>query len=357
MGGVDGVRTFEIIEVDGAALARDHHDTVVAFERAMWEEQEPGEPGLSEEVAIWLATRPRPNMGQSRWVALDAGGEIAGLALLDLFLADNLHLGRVDVRVLTGHRRHGLGRALLLEAAARARDNGRTTLTRFTWDLVPAGEPFARAAGGAPAQLVRRSELDLRVVDRSLVQRWLDVPDSVRAAYELWFVSGAYPVDAYDAIADVEDVMNTAPHDDLDLDDERRDAAWVAQREEQFASSPGERWTLFVRERATARLVGYTQVFFYEDWAGHVDQGNTGVHADHRGHGLGRWLKAAMLDRIFREHPEMVRARTTNAFSNAPMLSINNELGFTVTATQTTWQARVDDVLRAAAARSPQDSD
>jgi mycothiol synthase len=120
----------------------------------------------------------------------------------------------------------------------------------------------------------------------------------------------------------------------------------VAQREQLQADSPGERWTIFARARATQRLVGYTQVFLYADWPGHVDQGNTGVHPDHRGHGLGRWLKAAMIDRIFVEKPESFRIRTTNAFSNAPMLVINNELGFAVTARQTAWEAEVNEVLR-----------
>jgi mycothiol synthase len=193
----------------------------------------------------------------------------------------------------------------------------------------------------------------LRAVDRDLVGRWLDVPSDARDRYELWLVVGAYPTDRYAAIAEVEAVMNTMPHDDLDVEEQVRDADWVAQREQQQAQSPGERWTIFARERATERLVGYTQVFFYEDWPGHVDQGDTGVHPDHRGHGLGRWLKAAMVNRIFHEKPESFRIRTHNAFSNAPMLSINSELGFVVTAKQTVWEADVDEVLQRVASAQP----
>jgi hypothetical protein len=44
--------------------------------------------------------------------------------------------------------------------------------------------------------------------------------------------------------------------------------------------------------------------------------------------------------------PESFRVRTHNAFSNAPMLTINNELGFVVTAKQTVWEADVDEVLQ-----------
>jgi hypothetical protein len=53
-----------------------------------------------------------------------------------------------------------------------------------------------------------------------------------------------------------------------------------------------------------------------------------------------------MLERIRDERPEVRRVRTGNAFSNAPMLAINDALGFMVVSTRTEWQAEVDDVLR-----------
>jgi RimJ/RimL family protein N-acetyltransferase len=324
---------------------------LVAFEQTMWAEHAPEEPALAEEPAVWMATRKQPNADRFTWVVRadgnSGGDELAGAASLTVPRADNPHLGTVELRVAPPFRRQGLGRLLLAAVATRAQEEHRRVLAGWTWDLVAAGEEFARTVAGAESrQVIRRSYLDLRTVDSDLVRRWLDVPAEVRARYELWTVVGPYPPDQYGAIADVEAVMNTAPHDDLDVEDEVRDADWVAQREAQQAASPGERWTIFVRERATARLVGYTQVFRYEDWPGHVDQGNTGVHPDHRGHGLGRWLKAAMLDRVLCERPESFRVRTTNAFSNAPMLAINDELGFVVTATQTAWETDVDEVCR-----------
>jgi mycothiol synthase len=298
---------------------------------------------------LWLATQQRPNATRVTWIVRAASGnELAGVATLSLPHSDNPHLGNVELRVAPSYRRQRIGCSLVVAVATRAKAEQRRVLAGFSWDIVGAGEAFARSVGGHDAQVIRRSDLDLCALDRDLVGRWLDAPTDARARYQLWPVIGPYPTDQYAAIAEAEAVMNTMPHDGLELEDSVIDADWVAQREQQQAQSPGERWTIFVRERATQQLVGYTQVFFYADWPGHVDQGNTGVHPDHRGHGLGRLLKAAMIDRILRERPESFRVRTHNAFSNAPMLAINNELGFVVTAKQTVWEAGVDEVLQRA---------
>ena len=341
------MHAVEIVEIDVDQLTDADRLALVAFEQTMWAEHAPEEPSMAEEPALWLATLQRPNSKRVTWVVrADAGNEMAGVALLSLPLADNQHLGNVELRVAPPYRRQRIGRSLMAAVAMCAKAEHRRVLAGFSWDIVVAGEAFASSVGGEDKQVIRRSDLDLRAVDRDLVGRWLDVPGDVRDRYELWPVVGAYPTDQYAAIAEAEAVMNTAPHDHLDVEDEVMDADWVAQREQQQAQSPGERWTIFARERGTQRLIGYTQVFFYEDWPGHVDQGNTVVHPDHRGHGLGRWLKAAMIDRIFRDKPESCRVRTHNAFSNAPMLAINHELGFVVTAKQTVWEADVNGVLR-----------
>jgi mycothiol synthase len=338
---------FEVVEVDVDQLSDSDRRALVAFEQAMWAESEPDEPSMAEEPALWLATQQYPNSKRIDWVVrAETGNEMAGVATLHLPLVANQHLGNIELRVAPPYRRQHIGRSLLAAVAAHAHAEHRRVLAGFAWDLVAAGAGFTRSVGGVDKQVVRRSDLDLSALDRDVIGRWSDVPSDVRERYELWTVLGAYPTDQYAAIAETEAVMNTMPRDDLDVEDAVIDADWVAQRELQQAQSPAERWTIFARERATHRLVGYTQVFFYADWPGHVDQGNTGVHPDHRGHGLGRWLKAAMLDRIFREKPESFRIRTHNAFSNAPMLAINNELGFVVTAEQTVWEADVGEVLR-----------
>jgi mycothiol synthase len=64
----------------------------------------------------------------------------------------------------------------------------------------------------------------------------------------------------------------------------------------------------------------------------------------YRNRGLGRWLKAAMLERVLDDRPEVKRVRTENADSNAPMLKINQELGFRHYFAEYDWQVSVESV-------------
>jgi hypothetical protein len=77
-----------------------------------------------------------------------------------------------------------------------------------------------------------------------------------------------------------------------------------------------------------------------------IQQRGTAVIDAHRGHRLGLWMKAAMLDRILRERPEAKVIRTGNANTNAQMLGINTQLGFKLAWQSTLWQVPIADVRK-----------
>jgi RimJ/RimL family protein N-acetyltransferase len=117
----------------------------------------------------------------------------------------------------------------------------------------------------------------------------------------------------------------------------------VAELDRARAEAGRDRWTVFVRD-PSAGCVGGTEVDF-EPWEPSTAlQQNTGIDPAHRGRGLAKWAKATVLERLRAERPDVRRVRTGNAFSNAPMLAINDALGFRVISAQTEWQASVDEL-------------
>jgi GNAT superfamily N-acetyltransferase len=73
---------------------------------------------------------------------------------------------------------------------------------------------------------------------------------------------------------------------------------------------------------------------------------------EYRNHGLGRWLKAAMLAKVLHERPQVQFVRTGNANSNAPMLKINAALGFKPYLAQSIWQVETERVAAYLASKS-----
>jgi GNAT superfamily N-acetyltransferase len=251
-----------------------------------------------------------------------------------------------DVLVRRDRRREGIGSrlvALICEETARV---GRSLLTWSTFDAVPAGDAFSRRLGAHIGRVNRTSELALADVDWTMVERWTSAERAHELGYSLEMIVGAFPEHVRADAATFHHIMQTAPRDDLDVADLHIDIQFIAELDRALIDSGRSRWTMFVRDVAGA-CVGGTEVTFEPDDPSTVFQQNTGMDPAHRSLGLAKWVKAVMLERIRDERPEVRVVRTGNAFSNAPMLAINDALGFEVVSTSTEWQAELDDLRRA----------
>jgi mycothiol synthase len=247
------------------------------------------------------------------------------------------HVLGAEIAVLPGWRRQGLGRLLLDRSAGVAERRGLRLVTGWTRDNVPSGAAFCRQFGAEPALVGQENRLDLTAVDRDLVDRWIaDAP--VRApGYRLVFVDGSTPPDLADRVAEVLNVMNTAPRENLDVGDVEMTAGLVREYEAATAASGHGHWAYYAAD-ASGRFVGITEIYIHPATPDRVHVGDTAVDPAHRGRGLGKWLKAAITRRILDGLPDVRWVITGNAGSNAPMLAINKQLGFRTTAVQVTWQ-------------------
>lgn len=219
-------------------------------------------------------------------------------------------------------------------------------LTWSTFDGVPAGDAFARRLGSRVARVNRTSELRLADVDWEMVNTWAQAGRERARRYRLEMVDGVFPDHLRADAAAFHHIMQTPLATISTSVTSRSTLTTSAELDRALIEAGRERWTCFVRD-PHGNCVGGTEVTF-EPWEPSTGlQQNTGIDPAHRGLGLAKWAKAAMLDRIRRDRPDAERVQTGNAFSNAPMLAINDALGFRVINTRSEWQADVAQVRQA----------
>lgn len=316
-----------------------YNDFLNRIKSEEWPEDPPTE--LEETIRELRATPPF--VVRRRWVVWH-GSEIIAYALASLWRTeDNQHLLWFDIAVLPEWRRQGIAKCLLKLIADVAQHERRRLLITGTDSAIPAGEAFMKRLGARPGQANLTNQLNLAELDRELLRRWQE--RAPKTEFELGLWEGPYPEEELDAIVKLREVMNTAPRDNLEIEDFKWTKELLRQIEASLAEQKTERWTIYAREKKTGNLAGYTEVFWSAFEPETLYQGDTGVFPEYRGHGLGKWLKAAMLEKVLRDRPQVKRVRTGNANSNAPMLKINHELGFRPYKQWTTWQVELEKVL------------
>ncbi len=272
------------------------------------------------------------------WLAEGADGTPVGCGFCWSNSAGDRRVMECDVLVCRDRRRQGIGSLLFERIRRTAADEGRFLLTWETFDGMTAGEAFSRRLGAQPARTNRTSELCLADVDWPMIEDWTNARLARKLGYRLEMIDGVFPEDLRVDAARFHHIMQTAPREALEIGDVVIRPDDVAELDLALLVAGRLRWTALMRDR-TGTCVGGTEVIF-ECWEpALVRQQNTGIDPAHRGLGLAKWAKAATLDRIRHERQGAQRIRTGNASSNAPMLAINDALGFKVIGTRTEWQA------------------
>lgn len=263
------------------------------------------------------ATEPGEYAERVRLEARD-GGEVVGVAELELPLTENLDVGWCEVNVVPEERRRGVGRALLEVVAGRARDAGRSRLGGEV-NVDPhgsrAGLEFALAIGAEEKHREDHLVADLPIE-----------PAPVDPAYEVVTWRGRCPDEHREAYLAMRNQMNAdVPTGELDLEAPVLDDARLASSEERLARSYDVR-VAAARRRTDGAFGGYS-LLFVPHGADHGWQDDTLVMPEHRGHRLG----GAMKTTNYADLPEHVGlVHTWTAPSNTAMHHTNTALGFQV---------------------------
>ncbi len=281
---------------------------------------------------------------EEAWAASDENGTVLGGMRLWLPLLENLDAMDVNLFVDTVHRRARVGRALLAAARERARAQGRVRLVGeapepLSGDGSSPGAAFARAVGARAVHMETLRVLDVTAVDGAALEVLRKEALDASAGYEVVQWTGRCPDALLADVAVLRARMSTdAPMGDLNWEPEHWDSARVQADEDELAATGRLVLVSAARELRTGLLVGNTRMTVSRTEPRVGDQWDTLVLPEHRGHRLGLLLKLANLD-LLREHsPGTERVNTWNAESNAPMVAVNERLGFRAVQRWREWQ-------------------
>jgi GNAT superfamily N-acetyltransferase len=231
-----------------------------------------------------------------------------------------------ELSVLAPFRRRGIGRShvpLLLELMDR---DGCHTLSMDSEE--DSGHAFLRWLGAEKKSEGAENRLHIPDVDWAMIRRWIDEGEQRSPQTKLEVYDDHIPDTLLEEFAPaISALLNTMPWDDLEHGDIVATPDVLRHEYEQMDLAGMKHHTVLTRE-PDGVISGMTDM----TWAPHrptiLHQLFTGVRPDARGRGIGKWIKAYMLERLHRLYPEAEWISTGNADSNGPMLAINRKMGF-----------------------------
>lgn len=330
------IHKAEFIELGDAEL-----EPIVAGFNSIWDEREPRHIDLSlDEFRIFMGG---PGSVRHHYVATDRSGNPAGF--LNLSYPDDgtaARLLRSMILVLPEHRRRGLATTLLGIAADSARDLGREILGGAHFDTVPAGQSFAEAVGAKKTLDFHSNVLRIDDLDIDMLRDWREQGPARGPGYSVDIVEGMYPDEILEGMAHLYLVLERdMPHPE---NWEPRDytaeflRGWIGN----FLKGV-DLLTAIAFEDGTGSPVGMSQL-----GRRHTNETTwfvttTMVDPEHRGHALGKWVKAAACLDAMERWPRAEWMETGNAFTNEPMLGINHAMGFHHEYTMSDVELAVED--------------
>jgi mycothiol synthase len=336
---------IELTPIDPATMAPELWARYHAFRHARHQQLRPDDPILPDAMAERLMKRPDPFFEERRYIVLD-GQRIVGTLYADWWLptapgyeSNRAHLGATGV-TLTEARRQGIGTAFARAVLGLMEAADKTVLTVRTEEAD--GHAFMQWLGMAERSVGAENRLDLTAVDWDMVDRWVREGPARSPATELVFYEHRVPDAELEAFSPMlGELLNTMPFDDLDHGKIVVTADMMRDQYQRLDDLDAAHHTYLTKE-PDGTISGMTDVQYVPVQPDRVDQRFTGVRPDCRGRGIGKWIKAAMLQYIHQTYPDARWITTSNANSNDPMLHINQALGFKTYKGASTYQIERD---------------
>lgn len=316
-----------------------------AYRRARQAELRPDDP-LRPDAVVEAELRVHdPYEMDRRFLALDGGTVLGQLWVAwetpaSPGYASNARFVWADGGVLMPARRQGIGTAFARQLLELMTEEDRSVAT--TWTEEDDGRAFLAWLGAEQKSAGAENRLHLPDVDWAMVRRWVEEGAARNPDTRLEFHAHRVPEEVRaDFSAAISTMLNTMPFDDMEHGEIVVTPETMAVQYQWMAAREASHHAYLTRE-PDGSISGITDIGASPHEPDRVHQRFTGVRPDCRGRGLGKWLKAAMLEYIHASYPQARWMTTGNANSNDPMLAINRKLGFRTYKGSSTYQLTRD---------------
>jgi GNAT superfamily N-acetyltransferase len=284
------------------------------------------------------------------WLAFPEGKDRIAGRVQSSFLMEtmanyeaNKHVAQVQLGVAPEHRRKGLGSELLRVAAQAAHARGKSVL-QASANSEP-GFVFCEQLGGDKVIEAATNRLRLADVDWEMIEAWRAEGPQRAPGVTLHRYDEGLPDDIAHYAEVYTEVMMQQPLGELEGVDMVLTPDFMRQMQERLLSL-GAQWIALVARESDGAVSAITDIQYLPESSYKITQMLTGVRQQYRGRGLGKWVKAEMLLYIREAYPGVRFIDTGNADVNAPMLSINNRMGFKRFLEERTYKFQLGELMQ-----------
>lgn len=246
-----------------------------------------------------------------------------------------------NVALLTPYRGKGIAKQLLEVVLEFAKRYKRRIIIADTSE--EHGKRFIKNLGAKEALSGVENRLDLTKLDWDMVEEWTKEGPVRSPESKLEFFQDC-PDDILEEYCKLYTVVdNQAPREDLDVGDYIITPE-LRRQYEGYQKDVDATWLTVITKEPNGDISGLTEVRYRPSKDPLIYQDLTGVPEKYRGSGKGKWLKAIMLQEIKKRWPTVTSVVTGNATTNAPMILINERLGFKVHKESIVAQMKTEDL-------------
>ncbi|MHA2365235.1 MAG: GNAT family N-acetyltransferase [Candidatus Hodarchaeales archaeon] len=252
----------------------------------------------------------------------------------------NKHILDGYLSIKKDFRRQGLGKSLLTHMIAKINVERLTTFQ--TGSTFQFGHSFLEKLGGTVSFHALENRLYFEDINWELVNQWVNEGHkrAIGVTLEEFNTIPKKYLEEYCVL--LTETLNQAPQDDLE--GRANVTPELYETYEQKEMNKGFIFNNLISKESNNDISGLTTMLYNSKEPHILRQMMTGVRDKYRGRGIGKWLKGQMLLLMYEKYPHTSYITTGNADANAPMLSINERLGFKKCKSWTGYKFKIKDL-------------